>query len=526
MKEKIVNGMQIFSRAIIIPVLFLPIVGIIIALSSILINPIIVGHGSLLINIGNYIAGGLWPIMNNLSILFCVGIAMGIAKDRKAEAALLSVMAYLIFLGANNEWLKLMGKLVKTNPVSGLYGTGQTVILGFQVVDMGVFLGIILGILVAVIHNKFSNKEFPGAFAFYGNTKLVLLVLVPVLLVLSIVLSYVWPLVAMAISSLTGFINAAGYVGVFLYGFLNRVLIPTGLHHLIWVPFEYSNIGGILKIAGKTYYGAYNIFLAQLSDPSIKVFDPSAKYLQFGMVKMFGLVGVALAFYKTAKPEKKATLKSILLPAVATSVLVGITEPLEFTFLFVSLPLWLVYSAFDGVFQTIVVALGVRTYSAGGLIDFLTYNLPAGISRTRWPITIGVGLVELVSFFFLFSFLIKKFKLKTPGREDNEVKLHTKKDYKEKVSNSNQKKVSVAKSNSSALASVIVDALGGKTNIETVDNCFSRLRVKIKEVDVVDEAALKSTGALGVIKNGNNIQVIYGPKVNGVRNAVDKYLEV
>lgn len=525
MKEKIVNGMQIFARAIVVPVLFLPIIGIVIALSSILSNPTIVGDGSSLINVGKYIASGLWPIMNNLGILFCVGISMGMAKDKKAEAALVAVLSFLIFLGANNEWLTLTGKLVSYKTTADLYGTGQTIILGFQVIDMGVFLGIILGVVVALIHNKFSNKEFPGAFAFYGNTKLVLLVLVPILLTLGVVFSYIWPAIAIGISGLTGFINVSGYVGVFLYGFLNRVLIPTGLHHLIWTPFSYSNIGGTLAVGGKTVFGAYNIFLAQLTDPSIKVFDPSSKYLQYGMVKMFGLVGAALAFYKTAKPENKVKLKAILIPAVATSVLVGITEPLEFTFLFVAPALWVAYSVFDGIFQVIVVALGVRTYAAGGIIDFLTYNLPAGMGRTRWPIAVGVGLVELVAFYFLFKFIIIKFNLKTPGREDSEVKLYTKKDYKDKVSNSSVKEA-VVKTDSSDLASVIVEALGGKKNIETVDNCFSRLRVKITDADKVDEVALKATGALGVIKNGNNIQAIYGPKVSGVRSAVDKYLSV
>lgn len=518
MKEKILNGMQVFARAIIVPVLFLPIVGIIIALSSILTNPTIVGHNAVLTNIGGFISSGLWPIMNNLSIVLCVGIAMGMAKEKKAEAALISLLSFLTFLGANNQWLKLTGKLVKYKVTSELYGTGQTVILGFQVIDMGVFLGIILGIIIALIHNKFCNTEFPGAFSFYGNTRFVFIVLVPILLLLSIILSYVWPIVALGINSLTHFINISGYVGVFIYGFLNRVLIPTGLHHLIWTPFSYSNIGGSLTIGSKTYYGAYNIFLAELSNPSIKLFDLSAKYLQYGMVKMFGLIGASLAFYKTAKPENKQRVKALLIPAAATSFLVGITEPLEFTFLFVAPVLWVIYSVFDGLFQALAVLLGARCYAAGGIIDFLAYNLPAGISKTRYPIFILVGIIEIIVFYFLFTFLIKKMNLKTPGREDNteEVKLHTKADYKAKADKYTK--------NDYNLASTIVDALGGKNNIETVNNCFSRLRVDVKNVDIIDEKSLKGTGASGVIKNGNNIQVIYGPKVSNIRNKVDKYL--
>lgn len=522
MKEKILNGMQTFSRAIIVPVLFLPIVGIIIALSSILSNPAIVGHTNVLINIGNFISSGLWPIMNNLSLVLCVGITMGLAKEKKAEAALISLLSFLVFLGANNQWLKLTGKLVKYKATSDLYGTGQTVILGFQVIDMGVFLGIILGILIAIIHNKFCNTEFPGAFSFYGNTRFVFIVLVPVLLVLAIALSYIWPVIAIGINSLTNFINVSGYIGVFIYGFLNRVLIPTGLHHLIWTPFSYSNIGGTLTIGGKTYYGAYNIFLAELGNSSSKVFDPSAKYLQYGMVKMFGLIGASLAFYKTAKPQNKQKVKALLIPAAATSFLVGITEPLEFTFLFVAPILWVIYSIFDGIFQTVAVILGARCYAAGGMIDFLAYNLPAGISKTRYPIFIFIGIIEIIVFYFLFTFLIKKMNLKTPGREDfaEEVKLHTKADYKAKTN----KSTTIVNEKDSDIAATIVEALGGKANISTVNNCFSRLRVDVKDTSIINEAALKATGASGVIKNGNNIQVIYGPKVSNIRNKVDKYL--
>lgn len=521
MKDKILNNMQIFARAIVVPVFFLPVVGIILALSAILTNPIIVGNGSFLINVGKFIGSGLWPILINLGIVFCVGIAMGMAKEKKGEAALVALFSFLLFLGANHQWLALTGKLVEYQDASDLSGTGQTIILGFQVIDMGVFLGMILGVVVALVHNKFYNKEFSGAFGVYGNTKFVFIVLIPILLTLAIALSYVWPAVASGITALANFIDKGGSIGVFLYGFLNRFLIPTGLHHLVYTPFLYSNIGGEITINGKDYFGAMNIFLAQLTDPSIKIFDlSSAKYLQFGLVKIFGLIGVALAFYKTAKPENKTKLKAILIPAVATSVLAGITEPLEFTFLFVSPLLWLVYSVMGGLFEAVVVLLGVRTYGVGGLIEFLSFNLPAGVSRTRWPIFIAVGLVQLGTYFIVFKFLIKKLKLKTPGREDNEVKLFTKKDYKEKMSNRSV----VAAGTDSELGAEIVQGLGGKDNIESVENCFSRLRVKVKNAIIVDEPILKDTGAAGVIKNGDNIQVVYGPKVNGIRNSVDKYL--
>ncbi|MFC0471082.1 PTS transporter subunit EIIC [Halalkalibacter kiskunsagensis] len=520
MKDKLLNSMQIFARAVVIPVFYLPIVGIILALSAILTNPIIVENGGFLFNVGKFIGSGLWPILINLGIVFCVGIAMGMAKDKKGDAALVALFSYLVFLGANQHWLDLTGKLVEYQEASDLSGSGQTIILGFQVVDMGVFLGIILGVVVALVHNKFYNKEFSGAFGAYGNTKLVFILLIPILLLLAIVLSYFWPTVAMGISALAGFIDKSESIGVFIYGFLNRFLIPTGLHHLVNTPFLYSDLGGRLIVDGKEYFGAVNIFLAQLTDPSIEVFDSSAKYLQYGMVKIFGLVGAALAFYHTAKPENKTKLKAILIPAVATSVLAGITEPLEFTFLFVAPLLWLIHSVMDGLFETIAVLLGVRTHGVGGLIEFLSYNIPAGISRTRWPIYIAVGLVQLATYYVVFKFLIKKLNLKTPGREDGEVKLFTKKEYKEKMTN----KSGEAGDKDSDLAAEIVQGLGGKENIESVENCFSRLRVKVTNASLVDEPILKGTGAAGVIKNGDNIQVVYGPKVNGIRNSVDKYL--
>ncbi|MDT3428329.1 PTS system arbutin-like IIC component [Paenibacillus forsythiae] len=525
MKDKVVNGMQIFARAIVVPVLFLPIVGLILAITSILGNPTIVGEGSSLIHVGKFMASGVWPILTNLGIVFCVGIAMGIAKEKKAEAALIALLSYLTFLGANNEWLKLTGKLIKfTNP-SELQGTGQTIVLGFQIIDMGVFLGMILGVVVALVHNKFCNKELPGAMSLYGNTKLVYIVLVPILIVMAVVFSYVWPFAASGIRATANFINFSGSIGVFIYGFLNRFLIPTGLHHLVYTPFLYSNMGGELTVNGQTYLGAYNIFLAQITDPSVKLFDPSAKFLQYGMVKVFGLVGAALAFYKTAKPEKKTTLKALLIPAVATSFLVGITEPIEFTFLFVAPFLWVVHSALDGIFEVVSVLLGSRANGMGGIIELLTFNLPAGIGRTRWPIFVGIGLIQLATYYAVFTFLIKKFNLKTPGREDDEVevKLFTKKDYKEKMSQTSGETATGADKDTD-LAAAIVEALGGKGNIETVDNCFSRLRIKVTDAGIVDELGLKGTGAAGVIKNGENIQVVYGTKVNGVRNAVDKYL--
>ena len=513
MKDKIMGKLQVFSKAIIVPVLFLPIVGLVLALGTIIGNPKIVGEASVLIPIGKYISQSLWPIMTNLNLIFAIGVAMGIAKEKKQEAALIAVIAFFVFLGANQQWLTMTDQLIQVDPGASLTGTGQAKVLGFQVIDMGVFLGIILGTVVGVVHNKFCNVEFKGFFNAYGNTKFVLIVLIPIILVFSVVASYLWPFVSNGITALTNVMKDASHMGVGLYGFVHKLLIPTGLHHLVWSPFSLTSIGGTMEIGGQMYEGYRNIFLAELSDPSITYFHESARFAAYGMSKIFGLTGVALAFYFTAFKDNKSKVKAILIPVVLTSVLVGITEPLEFTFLFVSPILWVVHAVLDGLFQAITSLAGVRCYATGGLIDFIVYNIPAGIQQTRWPVYILIGLVQLVVYFVVFRTLILKFKMATPGRE-KEVKLYSKEDYKDKVKNQKDD-----------LGATIIVGLGGKENIVSVDNCFTRLRVVVKDSSLLDQDLLKETGASGVIIKENSIQVIYGPIVDSIKTKVSKAME-
>ncbi len=271
MKDKILNSMQKFAKAMIGPVLFLPIVGMLIALTAVFTNTTFVKEGGAIWVTGKFFNGMLSPIMGNLSILFCVGIAMGMSKKKKAEAAFISIMSYILFLGANSKWLELSGKIIKGDTASALYGTGQTIQLGFHVTDMGVFLGMILGVLVAIVHNKYIDKEFSGAMAPYGNSKFVFVIMIPVVAILSIGTTYVWPTIAAGITALTGFMSSAGAAGVFVYGFLNRFLVPTGLHHLIWSPFLYSAVGDQMIINGQNVIGAKPVFLALLNDSTISI---------------------------------------------------------------------------------------------------------------------------------------------------------------------------------------------------------------------------------------------------------------
>ncbi|KLE14545.1 PTS transporter subunit EIIC [Clostridium sp. C8] len=529
MKEKILDSMQKFAKAMIGPVLFLPIVGMSIALTAVLTNKTFVSEGGLIWTIGKFFNGMLSPIMGNLSILFCVGIAIGMAKKKKAEAAFVAIMSYILFLGANSKWLELSGKLIAGNTAGELYGTGQTIQLGFHVTDMGVFLGMILGIAVAVVHNKYVNREFKGAMAPYGNSKLVFMIMIPVVAVLSIGTTYIWPSIANGITALTGFMSTAGALGVFVYGFLNRFLVPTGLHHLIWSPFLYSAVGDQMIINGENVIGAKPVFLALLNDPTITMMPDSARFLNYGLVKTFGVIGVALAFYYTAKKIKRKNLKSQLIPSTLTAVIAGITEPLEFTFIFAAPLLWLVYSVIDGLFQMIVYILNVRVCATNGILDFLVINLPAGIGKTHWPVYVLVGLVEISVIFVVFKFMIEKMNLKTPGREDddsdnamdlNENAVKVKKEMK-----SSKKEIDNAE-NDKEKALTIIKALGGKENIVTVENCFSRLRVDVIDDTVIDEQTLKTTGASGVVRKGKNIQVVYGLSINKIRTIVDEALEI
>lgn len=526
MKAKVMNAMQSFSKALMGPVLFLPIAGMLQALSSVMCNTAFVSEGGILYTAGKFINGGVSAVIGNLGILFCVGVSMSLAKKKKADAAFVSLVSYLIWLAANSRWLSVAGLMAEGDTASALYGTGQTICLGYHVTDMGVFLGMILGVIVALVHNRFIDTEFKGAMAMYGNSKFVFIVLLPIVLVLALAAAYIWPVAAAAINALTGIMAGAGAFGVFLYGFLNRILIPTGLHHLVWSPFLYSAIGDSMIIGGEQIVGAKPVFLALLSDPAVASMPDSARFLTYGLMKTFGVIGVALAFIATAKKEKKAATKAQVIPATLTASLVGVTEPLEFTFLFAAPMLWVIYSVMDGLFQMIVYLLNVRVCATNGIIDFLVLNLPAGIGRTHWPMYVVAGLIEIVVMYFLFRFLIVKFNLKTPGREDGEDVIDLAANaaaVKSQIRSGN--KAEAKKEADAETAARIIGGLGGPDNIENIGNCMTRLRVEVKDASVVkDKEWFAPTGAAGLVVKGNNIQIIYGPVVSKKRSIVEKAL--
>ena len=475
--------MQAFSKAMFMPVLILPIAGLLIAVGNVftnarlieilpfLDNPVTKGFGTIL-------SGALVAILNNLGLIFCAGIAVGLAKKKKAEAGFTAMLAFLVFINAMNKFMDLRGILADP---AALRGTGQAMVLGIQILDMGVFLGMILGCVTAYVHNRFIDTEFNNAFQIYGGTRFVF----------------------------------------FLYGALERLLIPTGLHHLVYTPFLYTNLGGTAEVAGEVFEGCRNIYYAEMADPSVAVLSSSVVWDARGLSKMFGLVGACLAMYHTARPENRTKIKAILIPAAFTSFIAGVTEPIEFSFLFTAPILFVAHAALSGLGMVVFNLLNCRAIGPNGFIDFILYNLPLGIEKTAWPTYLLIGVGEFVVYYLLFRFMITKFNLKTLGRESAgmEMKLHTKAEYKEKQEGKKNAK------GEEINAALIVEALGGAENIVKVDNCFTRLRLIVKDNTLVQDDVLKQkTGAAGVMKKGENVQVIYGLHINQVRQAVDKEL--
>lgn len=521
MKEKLMDAMQKFSKAMFIPVLILPIAGILIAVGNLLTNakllealpfmnnPVTTGFGTLL-------SGSLVSILQNLGLIFCVGVAVGLADKKKAESGFTALLGFLVFINAMNKFMGLTGVLFEGD---SLRGTGQAMVLGIQILDMGVFLGLILGVVTAMVHNRFCETEFKNAFQIYGGTRFVFIVLIPVVVVLAVVSTFVWPFIQTGISGLGNFINRSGNFGLFLYGALERLLIPTGLHHLIYTPFLYTSLGGAAEIGGQVLEGSRNIYYAEMADPSVAVLSQSVIWDARGISKMFGLMGSCLAMYHTARKENKQKIRAILVPAAVTSFVAGVTEPIEFSFMFVAPILFVVHAGLSGLSMVVLNLLSVRAIGPNGFIDFLLFNVPMGIGKTRWPMYILVGLLFFVMYYVIFRILITKLNLRTLGRETAgmEMKLHTKAEYKEKRATAKTTGVD---------AGLIIAALGGKENIERVDNCYTRLRLVLTNPDLVQEEVLKGeTGASGVIKKGQNVQVIYGLQVTAVRKAVDSAME-
>ena len=529
MKEKMIGGLQKFSKAMISSVLYLPAIGLVMVVCNIFTNANITNALPFLQQDWLYIPfkviyDALLSIFANLGPIFAIGIAFGLAKKKKEHAALVAFMSLFVYLAAQQSFLTLTDRLTETTGGA----TGQAMMLGFQVINAGVFIGIIIGVIVGVVHNKYCDKDLGSIFSVYGGTKFVFLVMIPIMLALAIGFVYIWPPIQHGINNLTHFIGTSGAPGFFVFGFLNRLLIPTGLHQILESVIYYTDLGGVAEVGGQVIAGARNIALAEIADPETTKLHISTVFACASIAKMFGLTGAGLAMLKCSKPEQKTKAKAIFIPAILTSALTGITEPLEFTFLFVSPMLFVIHSVLTGCALVALYLLNVSCCTMGSLIDVFLYNVPAGVQKTNWPMFFVVGIVLLIVYYFVFKWYILKFDVKTPGRDDSdEVALVTKDDYKKKKAKdvSNDKTKNDKTTAALETGRKILEAVGGKENIVSIDNCFTRLRLELKDLDVLDEQLLKETGSKGIVKRGQETQIIYGTDVNKYRKMLEDYLE-
>lgn len=542
MKDKIFGVLQRVGRSFMLPIAILPVAGLLLGLGSSFTNNTTIETYGLQWLLGDKtILHALLVIMNavgsaifdNLPLIFAVGVAIGMAKKEKEVSALSAVIAYFVMNVSINAMLKISGKILADGSIAKdvLDGT-ITSVCGIQSLQMGVFGGIIVGLGVAALHNRFYKIELPNALSFFGGTRFVPIISTVAYLFVGILMYFIWPTVQNGIYALGGVVTGTGYFGTLLFGIIKRALIPFGLHHVFYMPFWQTAVGGTMEVAGHMVEGGQNIFFAQLADSAnITHFSAGAtRYFSGEFIFMiFGLPGAALAMYKCAKPEKKKQAGSLLLSATLACMFTGITEPLEFSFLFVAPALFAVQVVLAGSAYMIahILNIAVGLTFSGGLLDFFLFGILQGNEKTSWLLVIPVGIVYFLLYYFIFSFFIKKFDLKTPGREDDdtETKLYTKADVNERkaakdVKNSDEKAGTVA----DELSQTISRGLGGKANISDVDCCATRLRITVIDPDKVNDALLKSTGASGVVHKGQGVQIIYGPRVTVIKSNLEDYL--
>ena len=528
MKDKIFGVLQRVGRSFMLPIALLPVAGLLLGIGSSFTNETmlaayglnnIIHPGTLIYTILDVMSQTGNAVFSNLALLFAMGVAIGMARKEKEVAALSGAVAYIIMNTAIQAMINAAGG------VEAMPANSTTTMLGITTLQMGVFGGIVVGLGVAALHNKFYKIELPQVLAFFGGTRFVPIVSSIVYLVVGIAMFYIWPVVQSGIAALGALVLASGYAGTFIYGLLERALIPFGLHHVFYMPFWQTAVGGTAIIDGMTVTGAQNIFFAELASKATTVFSVSATRFMAGKFPfmMFGLPGAALAMYQCAKPEKKKAAGGLLLSAALTAFLTGITEPLEFTFIFVALPMYAVHCVLAGLSFMLmhILNVGVGMTFSGGLIDLVLFGVMQGNAKTHWVWVVVVGAVYFVLYYIIFRFMISKFNYKTPGRDDaEEVKLYTRAD----VNARNAASGSVPAGND-PVSALIVEGLGGAANLSDVDCCATRLRCTVKDAALVKQDVLKASGASGVICKGNGVQVVYGPKVAVIKAKLEDYLE-
>lgn len=552
-KEKrsgVFGVLQRVGRSFMLPIALLPIAGLLLGIGASFTNPAMIeayhlekllGEGTILHFILTIMSETGSIIFGNLPIIFAMGVALGMAENEKATATLSAAIAFFVMHQTISTLLRLTGGLEGEDVLEGTISS----VVGIRSLEMGVFGGIIVGLGVAWLHNRFYKIRLPSVLSFFGGVRFVPIISTLAYILVGAIMFFLWPMIQRGIFSLGDFVLESGYAGTFIYGVIERALIPFGLHHVFYLPFWQTGLGGSMMIDGALVSGAQNIFFAELASPSTEVFSVSATRFMSGKfpLMIFGLPGAALAMYAAAKPEKKKIAGGLLLSAALTSLLTGITEPIEFTFLFVAPLLYVIHCIFAGAAYMLmhIFGVGVGMTFSGGFIDLTLFGILQGNAKTNWIWVVIVGLVYFAVYYFLFYFLIKKRNYMTPGREEeSETKLYTRADYNEKKEALGKDiPVDVAAAQAGedggaisdgtpneedSLPAMIVRGLGGKDNIRNIDSCATRLRVTVHDPAKVDDGLLRATGASGVIRKGDGVQIIYGPRVTVIKSEVEEYM--
>lgn len=510
MKKHLFSLLQRIGQSFMLPIALLPIAGIFLGIGSSLTNTNmlaayhlkgLMGPGTapyILFSLLNS-AGSI--IFDNLPILFAVGVAIGMARSEKAIAALSSIVAFFVMHST-------IGSLITYTGRSHSFLTGATTeIVGITSLQMGVFGGIIVGLGVAALHNRFYKIELPKVFSFFGGTHFIPIISAITYVGIGILMFYIWPPIQILINDAGKLVLMSGYGGTFVYGLLERALIPFGLHHVFYMPFWQTAVGGRELVNGQLIEGAQNIFFAELASPDTSHFSVAATRFMSGKfpLMMFGLPGAALAMYTCARPENKKAVGSLLLSAAISSAVTGITEPLEFAFLFVAPPLYVIHCAFAGLSYMLMHMLnvGIGMTFSGGFLDFFLFGILQGNTKTSWLHVIPVGILYFIVYFIVFRVMILKFNYQTPGHEkDNAVPVNN-------ADNKSQQ---------------ILDGLGGLENISDLSCCATRLRVTLHRPSKLNKEKLLATGAAAVVANGDGVQVVYGPEVTVIHARLQDYI--
>lgn len=518
MKDKIFAVLQRVGRSFMLPIALLPVAGLLLGIGSSFTNPTtletygltaIIREGGILYTILDIMSKTGSVVFDNLALLFAMGVAIGMAKKEKEVAALSGAIGYLIMNTAISTLISAKGG------VEEMAVNSTTSTLGITTLQMGVFGGIIVGLGVAALHNRFYKIQLPQVLSFFGGTRFVPIITSIVYLIVGIAMFYIWPVVQNGIAHLGQLVLQSGYIGTWIYGMVERALIPFGLHHVFYMPFWQTELGGSMVIDGVTVQGAQNIFFAELASKTTEHFSVSATRFMSGKFPfmIFGLPAAAFAMYRAARPEKKKIVGSLLLSAGLTSMVTGITEPLEFTFLFVAPAMYAVHCVLAGLSYMLmhICNVGVGMTFSGGAIDLTLFGILQGNTKTSWIWIVIVGLVYAVVYYFVFYYMITKWNLKTPGREadDEETKLYTRSDMNGR----------------DRVSAMILKGLGGKSNLSDIDCCATRLRITVINPDLVQDSLLKESGASGVIHKGNGVQIVYGPQVSVVKSKLEEFLD-